>query len=292
MPPRLLTGVAALANKYDYFVLDLWGTLHDGVQPLPGAVECLRQLRRTDCRIGILSNAPRRAAIIEQNMNRIGIPQGLYDFVWSSGEEAWLALNDRPDEWYRNLGRRCFHIGPHRDGEMLANPGLDVVEDVADAEFVLCTGLALSSETLADYLPILEAAAGHNLKMICANPDLVVMRGGAREFCAGTLGTHYENILGGEVRWHGKPHPPILNNCLSHLGAKPDSRAVMVGDTLHTDIAAAATAGTDSILLLGGIHAPELGIEFGETPDEERLSALFAKADHTPDIVLPAFVWE
>ena len=292
MPPRLLTGVAALANKYDYFVLDLWGTLHDGVHPLPGAVECLQQLRKTGCRIGILSNAPRRATVIEANMTRIGIPQGLYDFVWSSGEEAWLALSHRPDEWYRRLGRRCFHIGPRRDGEMLDNPGLEQVEDVADAEFVLCTGLALSSETLADYVPILEAAAARQLKMICANPDLVVMRGGAREYCAGTLGTHYENNLGGEVRWHGKPHAPILNTCLTHLGATSTDRAVMVGDTLHTDVAAAVTAGTDSIFLLGGISAQELGLQFGEMPAEERLNALYAKAGHTPDIVLPAFIWE
>ncbi len=292
MQPGLLTGVAALANKYDYFVLDLWGTLHDGVQPLPNAVECLTQLRKTSCRIGILSNAPRRAEIVEQSMNRIGIPTGLYDFVWSSGEEAWQAIAHRPDDWYRSLGRRCFHIGPNRDSEMLNNPGLDRVDDLADADFVLCTGLERSGDTLADYAPILQAVADRGLKMVCANPDLVVLRAGRREFCGGTLGTHYENDLGGDVRWHGKPHRPTLENCLAKLGATDASRAVMVGDALRTDIAAASAAGAASILLLGGIHADELGIEFGQAADPARLKALCAEVGHTPDHVLPAFVWD
>ncbi len=292
MPTRILTGVAALAKEYDYFVLDLWGTLHDGVQPLPGAVDCLTRLRETGCRIGILSNAPRRAAVVEQNMNRIGIPEGLYDFVWSSGEEAWQAIAQRSDDWYRGLGRRCFHIGPNRDSEMLDNPGLDPVDDLAAAEFVLCTGLERYQESLADYAPILAAAAARGLKLICANPDLVVLRGGQREFCAGTLGAHYEETLGGDVRWYGKPHPPVLRNCLDRLQAPVNGRSVMVGDALRTDVAAAVAAGVASIFLVGGIHAEELGVAPGGLPDQDSLAALLAGAEHAPDTVLPAFVWE
>lgn len=292
MQPELLTGVAALANKYDYFVLDLWGTLHDGAEPLPGAVDCLTRLHETSCRIGILSNAPRRAAVVEQGMNRLGIPPGLYDFVWSSGEEAWRALADRPDDWYSSLGRRCFHIGPNRDSEMLHNPGLDRVDNLAEAEFVLCTGLENSGESLADYAEILESAAARGLRMVCANPDLVVIRAGKREYCAGTLGSHYEDALGGDVRWHGKPHRPTLENCLASIGAPKGGRAVMVGDALRTDVAAATAAGVDSILLLGGIHAEELGIASGQLADQGRLSALCTEVGYTPSTVLPAFIWE
>ena len=30
-----MPGVAALASRYDGFILDLWGVIHDGVAPLP-----------------------------------------------------------------------------------------------------------------------------------------------------------------------------------------------------------------------------------------------------------------
>ena len=33
---RLIRGVGALAPRYDGFILDLWGVVHDGVAPLPG----------------------------------------------------------------------------------------------------------------------------------------------------------------------------------------------------------------------------------------------------------------
>ena len=44
MTVPLLPGIAALADRYDGFILDLWGVLHDGQHPLPGAVDALERL--------------------------------------------------------------------------------------------------------------------------------------------------------------------------------------------------------------------------------------------------------
>ena len=41
----LIGGIAGLAPRYDGFILDLWGVVHDGVAPLPGALECLKTLK-------------------------------------------------------------------------------------------------------------------------------------------------------------------------------------------------------------------------------------------------------
>ena len=38
------TGFAEIAGEYDGFILDLWGVIHDGVNPIPGAPECLLRL--------------------------------------------------------------------------------------------------------------------------------------------------------------------------------------------------------------------------------------------------------
>ena len=56
-----LAGVSALAGDYDGFVLDLWGVIHDGVEPYPGALDCLARLRAAGKATVLLSNAPRRA---------------------------------------------------------------------------------------------------------------------------------------------------------------------------------------------------------------------------------------
>ena len=40
-----LSGFAPLAERYDGFILDLWGVIHDGVNAFPHAVDCLARLR-------------------------------------------------------------------------------------------------------------------------------------------------------------------------------------------------------------------------------------------------------
>ena len=41
---RRLSGFAPLAAAYDGFILDLWGVIHDGVAPYPGAAECIARV--------------------------------------------------------------------------------------------------------------------------------------------------------------------------------------------------------------------------------------------------------
>src|SRR5438067_9484351 len=104
MTIRLLGGLHEIAHDYDGFILDLWGVLHDGSAPLPGVVDALGRLKRLGKRIVVLSNAPRRAALVEARMNEIGIRAELYDHVHSSGEEAWQHLAKREDPFYATLG--------------------------------------------------------------------------------------------------------------------------------------------------------------------------------------------
>ena len=40
---HVVAGLSAIADRYDGFILDLWGTVHNGVEPLPGALDCLRR---------------------------------------------------------------------------------------------------------------------------------------------------------------------------------------------------------------------------------------------------------
>ena len=291
MTLRLIAGLREIAPDYDGFVLDLWGVLHDGAKPLPGAVDALTQLKATGKRLAILSNAPRRAALVASRMTEIGIPPELYDHVHSSGDEAWQHLKRRDDPFYAALGRRCYHLGPARDENMLEGIDIERVADIAGAEFILNTGPALGwEETVADYEKLLQAARARDVPMVCANPDLVVIHEGRPAICAGALAQRYE-ALGGRVRWHGKPYPSVYETCFARLGIARRERILAVGDSLRTDIAGAAAAGIASVLVTGGIHGEELGAAPGELPDRARLGAAIAASGHHPTAVMARFRW-
>ena len=74
----LLPGMAALAPRYNGFILDLWGVIHDGVRPYPGAADCLARLRDAGKRCVLLSNAPRRSPAAEAMLQAMGLDRDLY----------------------------------------------------------------------------------------------------------------------------------------------------------------------------------------------------------------------
>ena len=287
---RLIRGVGALAPRYDGFILDLWGVVHDGVAPLPGALECLRGLIEAGKRIVLLSNAPRRAEDVVERIDRIGVPVGLYHNVMSSGEEAWQHLARRDDSFYAALGWRCLHIGSERDIGIREGLGLELVETAEEAEFILNTGPADWDDRVEDYAPLLGRALDRGLPMVCANPDLVVMHGDRPAVCAGALAQWYEE-RGGSVRWHGKPFRSVYETCFGLLGIDNLSRILAIGDSLRTDIAGAAGAGIDSVLIAGGVHADEFGAIDGQPPDLERIAAALRGASYRPVAVARIFCW-
>lgn len=294
MTIAILPGVAAVAQAYDGFVLDLWGVIHDGHKPYPDAIDCLTRLhgarQGTGKSIVMLSNAPRRAEGVIEAMSAMGIDRGLYDGVVTSGELTWQALKQRDDPWHAALGRRCLQIGPARDHGLFEGLGLERVEQSEDAEFIVNTGPWRDEETLEDYMPLLAACAARKLPMICANPDLEVIRGGVRIICAGTLAAHYET-LGAPVRYHGKPYAAAYDACLARMGLSDRARILAVGDSLITDIAGATAAGIDTLLVTSGIHAEELGLAYGEHPVASRLEQACAGRGVVPKLATAAFRW-
>ncbi len=289
LPPQI-HGLAEIAGRYDGFILDLWGVLHDGDKPYPGAVDCLRRLKQAGKRVMALSNAPRRVDVASARMAEMGIPLDLLTAVMTSGEDAWQHLKQRDDPWYAKLGRKCFHLGPERDTGMLEGLDLAVVHDMAQAEFVLNTGAHMDGETLNLYEPMLQQGAKRRVPMVCANPDLVVIHRGKMQICAGMLAERYE-ALGGHVRWHGKPHRDVYQTCFKLLGVADRRRILAVGDSFRTDIAGAKGAGIDAVFVAHGIHGDELDVPPGGHPDPEKLNALIERTGLSPVSVLPHFVW-
>jgi HAD superfamily hydrolase (TIGR01459 family) len=283
-------GLAAFADDYDAFILDLWGVLHDGVRAYPEAVACLRALKARGKPILVLSNAPRPAHQVAAKMRAVGIPDDAYDNLMSSGEDAWRHLARRSTPWYQALGQRMYHLGPERDDAMCEGVDAEVVSDIDAADFMLNTGPPNDERSVDPLIPLLERAVARGVPMICANPDKVVMRGDTRELCAGSVAERYE-ALGGTVVYHGKPHPPIYRTCFAMLGDPDVARVAAVGDSLHTDIAGAHAMGMAGIMITGGIHAEALGVRMGERPEPGALTALCSREGIWPTAALPALRW-
>lgn len=289
MSVEILKDFATLAGRYDGFILDLWGVIHDGTKPYPGAVETLARLKDSGKPTVLLSNAPRRGAALIEQMASIGIERQLYGAVMSSGEAVHLELQARTDPVFAKLGHRLYHLGPDRDRNVFEGLAYEAVP-FEQADFILNTGPVSFDDSVADYEGVLSQGARRGLPMICANPDITVIRLGVPIVCAGALAERYKE-LGGTVTQRGKPDPAIYPACLKALNLKPGQKALAVGDGLHTDIAGANAAGIDCVLVAGGIHRAELGLDWGATPSSQAVSKLLAAHAAKPTAVIPTFRW-
>lgn len=162
------------------------------------------------------------------------------------------------------------------------NAALGIAESVDDADFILLHGPEVwkrSRESPGDDLndfkhsedyskidPILDRSLERRLPLLCANPDLVVtLPDGSVGYMPGNIANRYAE-KGGEVKHFGKPNPVHFRACLKNLGIEFDADAASipgvahVGDSLEHDVVGANSAGIDSIFVLGGIHARELGL--------------------------------
>ena len=290
MTMRHLLGLREVAELYDGFILDLWGLIHDGETPYPPAKATLAALKAAGKKTLLLSNAPRRAYALVEAMTRMGIERSLYGEVLSSGEATRDALIARNDPAFARLGRRAYHLGPERDRSVFEQTGLEIVADVATADFVVNTGPRELTDQVADYQGILDRAVARALPMVCANPDLLVIRGGKPVICAGAIAARYAE-MGGAVICRGKPDPVIYKLAAHMLGVTDPRRIAVVGDALETDAKGANAAGFDSIWCTGGIHAAELGCAYSVAADPTKAEALSARFGHTPTATIPGFVW-
>jgi HAD superfamily hydrolase (TIGR01459 family) len=236
-----------LDPRYRLILCDVWGVVHDGVTLYPGAEARLKQWRSEGRCVVLITNAPRTAEAVEQQLARIGLPRRAYDFVATSGEAGIEALV--------GLGKPVGFIGTAGDREILEGRGVQIAAGDHFTDLA-CTGIMEGRPDPSDYRSDLEHWVNRDVQMHCLNPDRVVVRGGVPEACAGAIADIYEG-LGGRVTWYGKPHQAIYRHALHRAGDPPYSEILAVGDGLQTDILGAARLGFDAVFVSGGIHAGE-----------------------------------
>ncbi|MBX2831253.1 MAG: TIGR01459 family HAD-type hydrolase [Rhodospirillales bacterium] len=289
-PYKMINGLSEVIGKYDAVILDLWGVVHDGVDPYPNSIPAMTALKNAGVPVALLSNAPRRSSVVTARMEDMGIARDLYGPAVASGEIAYAQLVKRSDPWYAKLGRKVFMVGPVRDMSMFEKQDVEIVKTVEDADWVLITGPNEDFDPVSKYEDLLHALKARDLPVLCPNPDREVIRGGKRIICAGAIAGRYEE-LGGNVRWEGKPLASAYDFCLQMFDKGPDAKLLVVGDSISTDIAGSNNAGLDVALVTGGIHAAELDAPRGTLPDKGKLDALLAATGRHITYAMGDFCW-
>lgn len=253
---KFCAGISDISDSYSGFIIDQWGVLHDGERPYDGVVECLKELKARKKYVIILSNSGKRSEENRERLKKIGIGPSLYDQIVTSGEMTWQGLHSQDEGIFEGLGKKVYIISRGGDRSIIEGLDVEVVEDPAQAEFLLISGTDAPEMTLEDYEPILKACVRKRLTALCANPDSRGVLGAQNIMGPGTLARRYQDF-GGVVHYIGKPHPPIFKHCI-RIFQEHDiypGQTIMIGDALAHDILGGQMVNIDTCLVKTGLHA-------------------------------------
>ena len=302
MPAQLIDGLHAVAPRYDAFLLDQFGVLHDGTQVYPGVLPCLEALKEAGKRVIILSNSGTLQRPNRARLARLGVPESLYEDFVTSGEVTRAYLDSAPAELRAGESAggalRCLPLGALRGGtsERAILDGLNIEEaaSVEEADFAMVASFGQDPPPRDAFDEVLAAAKRRGLTLVCANPDVKGVSPNGLIHAPGALAADYE-AAGGQVVYIGKPHPLIYRHVLRDLAPIPPSRVLAVGDSLSHDVAGAQGVGVASVLVIEGIHHEELGDPAPGTQSggsfDSRLAALERRYHAQADYVIRCLAW-
>jgi HAD superfamily hydrolase (TIGR01459 family) len=285
---QIISALSDVSDRYQALFVDLWGCVHDGVKAMPDAVAALQAYRARGGTVVLVTNSPKPCAGVIEQLKIFGVPDDAWDTIATSGDSARSAM-------FRGaVGQKVWFMGePDRDDaffdplSVIDNPITITRVPLDQAEGIVCCGPV---DAMADpdvNRPQFLYAKQKGMKLLCANPDIVVDRGDVREWCAGALAGLYTE-MGGESLYFGKPHPPIYDLARRRLTELdhyvPDNNILAIGDCVHTDIDGAMGEDIDSLFISGGLAAAET--KTTDQPDPDALSDYLKKEKSSPTFTI------
>lgn len=283
---HIISGLSEIEQDYDGFIFDIYGVLHDGETIFPETKKVMRSLMEQGKKICLVSNTPKRSWQSKRDLKQsFDIDEDLYTDVVTGGESAFVALQD-------HKGQTCWFAGDPEFARIAEDTDLVLIKQPQGADFILNAISGHNSDDEKEIYDDLDKALELKLPMICSNPDMIVNIGQEQFECGGTFAKYYEDH-GGEVSYHGKPHPHVYNMALDVMGLSDKSKVLGVGDSLHTDIQGANNFGINSVWNLHGIHWEEIADDFeADKADRAKIRGLLNNSKHAPDFLLiDGFRW-
>ncbi|MFC3614022.1 TIGR01459 family HAD-type hydrolase [Lutimaribacter marinistellae] len=271
---QIINELSEISDRYKAMFVDLWGCVHNGVTAYPEAVRALETYRDAGGIVVLVTNSPKPRLGVTEQLGSFGVPEAAWDTIATSGDSARAAM-------FRGVvGRKVWFMGEWERDAGFFDP-IKLVDDpveierveLKDAEGIVCCGPFDPYADPAENRPDFLYAKQKGLKLLCANPDIVVDRGEKREWCAGALARLYSE-MGGESLYFGKPHPPIYDLARRRLAEVDasigDGEILAIGDGIGTDIAGAMGEGIDSLFITGGLAAQQTQTDRQPNPDALR----------------------
>lgn len=243
--PRRVATLEDLADSFDVFLLDAFGVLNIGETAIPGAPERVNALIQMGKRVLVVSNA---ASVPTESLltkyTGMGFDFELKDIV-SSRSTLAAAMHEKPRlHWGIMAGDQSpiLDLGDIEYSLLADNPA---TYDSAEGFILLGSGTwteprqqLLESSLLAQMRPVLVA-----------NPDIVAPRETGFSKEPGHFAHQLADRTGSEPEFYGKPFQNIFDLAIQRLPGTNLEKAVMVGDSLHTDVLGAQNSGVASALV-------------------------------------------
>ncbi|MBQ8651164.1 MAG: HAD hydrolase-like protein [Alphaproteobacteria bacterium] len=269
-------------ERYDSYLVDVYGVLYDGEKIYDGALSLLEQMNKNKRKVVILSNTTLVSERCKERYEKKGMIQGIhYDHFISSGE----AFNKTINQILPNI--KSYYQIFEKNKDLFSSSNLIETQSIEDADVIYVgtiqekgnrvradnritkkgSKIEIDDFISTDYNDIygfeniastLDICIKNNKTLVVANPDIFAMEGilvnGLIEkhpvICPGAIGELYERH-GGKVLYFGKPYKAIYDYAKTFLDGY--NKTIMIGDTPWTDILGGNLSNFDTALCLSGV---------------------------------------
>ena len=246
-----LKSFKSLISKYDFFLFDQWGVLHNGHYKFEEAENCLKILKQNKKKIILISNSSRPVEDSISNLTKLGFEKELYDYCITSGQ---IALNNIKKDIYHKYGSICYPL--KLSPEKIKYFNLKISKKIENANFAMIADIP-NNLSIIDFAKTLDRLIKNKLPLLCSNPDYLVYDNKKLSMCGGTIAQLYED-MGGIVYRYGKPFKPIYEDIKKKMNIKSNSKVLVIGDSLWHDVAGGNLMKFDSLRIKNGVHKPQL----------------------------------
>lgn len=277
---RHIHGLGEIVGRYDAFLVDQYGVLHDGERLYADVAATIERLGTEGKAIVVMTNSGKRARANRNRLAAMGLNVNLLH-VLSSGEVAHHGIATNVLGEHFRSGSRAFIIGKRGDDYGFEDLHVEFVSQPEAANFLLILGTNVPEWGIDDYRTLLARAARRKIPALCCNPDREMLTDRGIHLAPGAIGDVYEQ-LGGEVTYIGKPERAIYDHALALAGNPARDRTLALGDSISHDVAGARRAHISAGLVLTGLSC-------GLT--EAELWEQCVQATVAPDYILPSLCW-
>jgi NagD protein len=223
------------------YIIDMDGVIYHGDRILPGVIDFLTWLEKSDKKYLFLTNSSERTPKeLHEKMKRLGINIGEEHFYTSALATAGFLSSQKPNGSAYIIGDAGLIHALYSVGYSVnnVNPDYVIVGDTRSYSF----------EKIEHAINLVLKGA----KLIGTNPDV----SGPVEMgivpSTKALIAPIEIAAGKKAYFVGKPNPLMMRIALKMLGVKRED-TIVIGDRMDTDVRCGLESELDTLLVLSGI---------------------------------------